>query len=708
MSTMDWNKYGKDFTEVNRNLNGLPEWLVKTGRGLKKGLDWTERNISAPFNAAVGGAVDMALGGLPSASIHAVANKINPENVGKPTLWEQAGAEHPIAAGIGQGAGLAGAVLAPELAAMKGITLGAAGAGLGSTLARNALLSSAYAVPAAGAEAMRTGDVGKAAKRGLLNLGLGTGIGTAAEMAGPLLTNLKLLGAGIRPRDLIKTLGKRASASGVGAKGREGFAVRNTKDLKEEIAALLGKFGASKGGKRGIIDMVSGGYKKLGQVYDASGQKVVNMLDEILSDPQIVKAVSMYGKPVVDDAIQEIIGIADQLPWQEGYSGILRDIQTKGQQAADPLSAMAAKGDVARIIRGKMGEAADAIRLATGRADIPPIAYLNQIQDASKAVQSSLARQGAQIPGMVAGSDTAARVGLMPGSVTSSVTGGLLGAAGARKPRRLEDWPAYLAKVGGASLAGGLLNRVSSGAVNRLAFPIAEGISRALPAIGAIGRPLAAMGAANSLMETPQIPGAAATAPQTTPQIQAGEQSSSPSEVKQAQTATNEAFSAKVMEALRRDWEMVNAEAAGTPYELSFEDFAVKVREITNDFDPKLAAPILFRDPEVRAKYLKTYEQALALKGMDLAGAFGGMRFLDPERDKNILAKRSLQNWMTGLIGGPEKMADPNLSSLVEKDIAALRALRLPVADKQAALRRLLQTNYGIDFDLLNQYGVGI
>lgn len=727
----DWLKYGKDYGEVNKNLNGLPGFFQEIGRRWKEnkggpierllgvGEDPTlmagQKYFVNPVSAGVTGGANMALGGLPSA----VAGKIAPQYAARQAATR---AEHPIATGIGQGAGLAGAVLAPTAAGVASkaigaigptLQLGPAGAKLGTTLARNALLSSAYAVPAAGAEAISTGNIGAAAKKGAFNLALGTGIGTLAEKLSPLLTKLQLRGAGVQTRDIAKTTAARARASGVGPRGRQGFQIKNTESVEETAAKLLQKYGAGRGGKEAAVKAVSEGYEQLGKLYDKAGVKMTDMLDELASDSTIREAVKIYGQQAVDDAILELAPMVDKLPWRRAYSGILRDIQTRGGQA-DPLSKLATQGAVAQVIRGKMAQVADNLRLAAGRADIPAIETLNSIQDATKAIGAGLNREIGVIPGLTAGSPTAEKGMLMPG-VKEAIAGGVMGAgaAGATgRPKRPEDIIPYVLRVAGGGVAGGALSRMAASGVNRALFPVATGLKAALPAIKAIGQPLAAMGGATGagaqgtplgkamqgLPESPPQPSA-----ETTP-AEAAEAQAGPQGTEEAKQETNAAFRDRVIGELQKAWG--GLQAAGT--RMSFEEFTTLVGQYTNDFDPKMAAPILFPDPEERERYLKTYEQALALKSLDVPGAFGSMRYFDPERDKNILAKRSLQNWMAGLLGGPEKMADPRLAELVEKDVEAIRRLRLPVAEKEAALRKLLQVNYGIDFDMLNQYGVGV
>jgi hypothetical protein len=478
---------------------------------------------------------------------------------------------------------------------------------------------------------------------------------------------------------------------------------------------LIGKFGRGPKGAKAFTESVSAGYKNLGEVYDKAGIKAADMLDDILKDPRIVGLKTDYPQLAsqIDDEILAMAGKVDRGTWRSAFAGWLKEAVQKGRQADDVLAPAAVRGKVAEVFRDNLGSAAETVRESVGGGQSLP--DLSRLVGAQHAVKGGVERAATSV-GMGAreGSQTAPRLltAIGPRQLGGAVLGAGTGALVERPKRGASpaEWAAYIGRIMGSGVVGGALGRAGARGANALAAPLLSGAAKALPLATGIGRAAGAMGAAQPLLEseatTPlakTITGEPETFPETAP-VEAAEAQVGPQGTEEAKQETNAAFRDRVIGELQKAWG--GLQAAGT--RMSFEEFTSLVGQYTNDFDPKMAAPILFPDPEERQRYLKTYEQALALKGMDLSGAFGGMRYSDPERDKNILAKRSLQNWMAGLLGGPEKMADPRLAELVEKDIEAIRRLRLPVAEKEAALRKLLQVNYGIDFDMLSQYGVHV
>lgn len=433
------------------------------------------------------------------------------------------------------------------------------------------------------------------------------------------------------------------------------------------------------------------------------------MLDDVLKDPRIVGLKTDYPQLAsqIDDEILAMVGKIDRGTWNSAYGGWLREAVQKGRHADDILSPAAVRGKVAEVFRDNLGSAAEAVREQIGGGQ--SLQELGRLVGAQKAVKGGVERAATNV-GMGAreGSQTSPRLltAIGPQQLGGAAIGMGTGAA-ATRPRKgatPAEWVAYVGRILGSGVIGGALGRAGARGVNALAAPVLSGLSRAAPLVTAGARAAGAMGAAQPMIEpeatTPMA--RAMTGQPETATVETAEQQAGPAKAEEAKQQTNAAFQDRVMSELERAW--VGLQQAGT--RLTFDEFTGLVRQYTNDFDPKLSAPILFRDPKERERYLKTYENALAFGGMDIESAFAPSGLLDSGKAEKQMARQTLQNWMAGLVAGPERMASRDIQDLVQQDIEAISKLRIPAQEKRRMLRQILQTNYGLDFDLLSQYGV--
>ena len=150
---------------------------------------------------------------------------------------------------------------------------------------------------------------------------------------------------------------------------------------------------------------------------------------------------------------------------------------------------------------------------------------------------------------------------------------------------------------------------------------------------------------------------------------------------------------------------------------------------MTNHFDPHLTAGAVFKEPGQARAYLKSYDTALKLQGLNLdqalsAGGAGqinplqhplgaalanpvmaGLTGRAPQTEQSTQALENLKNvilqHVTAYGGRPEPAAAKQISA----DIDGIAALRVSSATKKRVLREHLQ-NYGIDYNQLAKYGL--
>lgn len=764
----DWRNYGKDFPEVNKNLNGLPDWLVRIlGSGKEKTFGTPGL---APFSPLAAGAVSLAAPAaaslaIPAAAAYGLGKLIAPKKTeeavkkikgfAEKTLnkasalgsayetgmaesipgakfakklllkpehqkyLEEIKAQHPLAAKAGTVGGTVGMMALPGAAIAKGGSLAA--------VAANAALNAAPIALGTGLDVgSETGSIGKGITAGLLSQGLGTlapvGITALTRIPGvqTALARLQSSAAGIRPRDIFKVLKGRAKQLRMSPTQADAYMMKKAPDLITKVADKVDEFGYGPAGKRAFKKWSNEGFEAHAKLFDQAtgGRLSADDMVAISQDADILPIKARFGEQAVDDEIQRMASEIDGQGWTNSRSTLSKYSQAgseyvPGLAMNDPRRL---SSQVAEVMRDRIdsvaGNLAEAARNA-GQTAIPELDMLKATYPAVLAQQSAGARAAGQIPVGEGGSPTAARLllhRLLPNIGMGGATAGILTPDMIKNPKNI---PADVMKIllisalgkyvtqGGAGLARGIGGRAAG---------MLRGFGPQAATVGArAGALLPTAGRAETPVPVSESP--EASAEQATARVEAAEQAA-PEKVEEAKAEVNQAWRDRILEQIQADWENLNYSYPG--HGISFEDFIAEVDRQTNGFDPKASAVILFRDPKERENYLQTYEQALAVGRMDIPRALAyGKTIIGTERggEEAALQRKShddLVSLMASIIGGPEKIADRRIREVAEQDLENLKKLKLPPEAQRMALLDLLRTNYGLDLDMLNQYGITV
>jgi len=758
----DWRKYGENYPEVDERLGGLPSWIrrIVPKKGGGEEASFGAPGL-APFSPAAVGALGLAAPAATALAAPAalgygigklVAPKKTEEVVGKlkefggralkgasalgsayetgmvesipgakaaklaflkpehREFLEQIKAQHPLAAKAGKTAGMVGQMALPGAAIAKGGSL--------ASVAANAALNAAPIAIGTGLDVgVESGSPLAGLQAGALSQALGTLAPTAitglTRIPGvqKALARLQSSAAGIRMRDIFKVLNRRAKQLTLPPNQTEAYMAKAAPDLVEKIADKVDEFGYGPAGKRALKKWSSEGFETHAKLFDQAtggGRLSADDLVAVSQDPEIDQLKRVFGPSQVDDQIQSIASEIEGTGWTKSRKrlGNYAEVGYAADRQAVPMNdprRLSAK--IAEVMGDRIDDIADNLAEAARNAGqaIPSLDELKITYPAVLAQQSAAAREAARIPVGEAGSPTAARL-LLHQLLPRAGVGGLT-AAGLTPEmiQRPETIPGNVMKILLASALGQYATK-GAGILGRQAAGRGAGLLRNLTprAVTAIGRG-AALTPGAAAAETPARASEGPAGPETAG-IELAEAGATPQKVEEAKQATNAAFEGRVMQELQRAW--VGLQQAGT--RLTFDEFTGLVRQYTNNFDPKMSAPILFRDPKERERYLQTYERALALGRMDIPRALAGGGLIGQESALQRKSRDDLISLMASILGGPEKIAEKKYRDIAERDLQNIRRLKLPAAGQRAALLDLLRTNYGLDLDLLNQYGIAV
>lgn len=671
-----WEDMDADYPTLNQRLRGLPDLLRGAGQKVLEAGDV----IATPVNAAMSGIAGGLTGGL------------LPELLKKAGIksYARAAEQYPTLENIGQGTGMGLAAVAPGALAARGVQLGARGAGLLPTIGRQAALTGAYTAPATAAEAMRTGDVPQALKRGAIATLIGTGLGTAVDrllalgQRGLDARQLKPMGVGTSDvKSAMKGFAKRAA----GPKAQQKFIDRRIDEVMRQARELGTQHRAwTKEGKRKLLDWISGEWKKIGSLYDKSGVKTADMLDDILAHPAVQQAKRVFDPSDVDDEILKIAQRIDKPNWR--WADIrehLGDLMTAGRKAA-PDEARRLTGTVAAAIRDSVDNAASA--LAEGVAGMPDLAQLKRLYPATRIFSEALGKQASRIPGFTGGSDTAARQGLQTAIASPSLSG--------------------FTSTALSSAPGQAISRSMAKTANVLSGLGAAGLQR----FGSMVPGVAAAGAARQIKDE----SVAAAEPETPDQAEAADLGAEAAQA--VATGDGREYGQRIAEIITQKWHEMGMEQY-YPGELPM--FMAYARERTDGFAPMKTAQIMYPDEEERKRFLAAYEIATTLsetlpiaqeretRGLGLmdvpqAPWLGTTpRIETPEQLESAAAYQQLANVLgkqAAAAAGAEGKAT------MERKLEEIMTDRnLSTEGRRRAIEQLLAA-YGTDLDLLRQAGV--
>lgn len=177
----------------------------------------------------------------------------------------------------------------------------------------------------------------------------------------------------------------------------------------------------------------------------------------------------------------------------------------------------------------------------------------------------------------------------------------------------------------------------------------------------------------------------ASTTPQGTPV---------PATAQSAQPEPKQVYMANVQDRLKNIYL-----SQGFNQYFDFNDFASRLAQKTNNFDPKYMAKILYDDPEMQKRYAKNVVLASQIKELpigDIVASMGNIFGTSPE-----LAQATEQ--FAALLNGGKPMSKADSKDFMEN---MARIKKLPPQKQDKALKSLMKSNYDLDFDELARLGV--
>jgi len=143
--------------------------------------------------------------------------------------------------------------------------------------------------------------------------------------------------------------------------------------------------------------------------------------------------------------------------------------------------------------------------------------------------------------------------------------------------------------------------------------------------------------------------------------------------------------------------------------QMSFEDFYAQAERLTNGFEPRKAARILYRDPKQRAKFIKEYDVAEKIKKTDLEETFKKRGFFGSgnklSKEEQTVQKNDIIDSISGLIAQDGGIASEAGRKAVVNDLNAIMALKTSPEVKKGILIDKLQ-KYGMDVETLRGLGL--
>ena len=662
--------------------------------------------------------------------------------------------------------------LASGLAKAADIASGAAKVGKGANLlsraggaaVRGGLAAAEQAVPRGIIQAIGTGDIGKAAKGAALGTALGAGLGGGLQVVGEGLKGLGGLASRFaQSKGLIKAPGGLKGLETGGAKAlsekaddlafvvdpleekllkdtvKGRFPELNTQTLLKGLKSYAGKLGIDKAGyvrKQGKEALES-----LVGISDTYGVRNLDDLQDLMDG-----AGAMMDNAYSKAAIAGVTPSTILAPLMDEGGDIANFAAEYGDEAADILGPImkkvggasdirAAKASIDKLMRhyrkgSSFAEegAVDLLaslktKLDDAVVDIDPnLSKAKHLWKGLAPIKELLAREEITLPALFSGSPTAEKQAL------ESALKGV--ASGTGDPAAIASAIAasYAGKkvASGIQQVGGFLKGEMADALRKpenLAM-LKKGIAGVKGLAGGIGKIAGELpelapkmaGAAPSVLERaaeaePAVKEAITGEPAEEAQAakasaQASEAAAAPEAVEAAKEEVKTAWADKVENNIQTAYYQYGVADMG----YSYEEFLEAVREGTNNFDPTIAAEIVFDDEKERAEFLKDYDKALQYKSIDVGAALdpnagGFMGLLGPSAGQKS-SRSQLTDYIARVAGEDPMLMDAKKKKKIADTVKRISGMKGSDADKQSALLRELQANYGVDYARLADLGL--
>ena len=638
-----------------------------------------------------------------------------------------------IASALGKGAEIAsGAKKIGEGAGLLGRVGGAA--------LKGGLLGAEQAVPRGITTAIGEGDLGKGAKEAAIGtLGgaaLGGGLGLAGETlkgvgklgrrfaeqqgvirkSGDVIepieeslrkTRLTQLLPGFNARDLTKALNE--SASNLGIKSKAGYIVSNAEDLEKGLYDFAENTGIRN--PKDFSELINGQGKLWESAYqkaaDAGVRPIQAAKETLAAHPDMQFFLEDYG--------QEGQQFIDKLTKRIDRSGNdIRAVKATLDKEIKQAGKMGQFNSMYSDMQPILGDLKHSIDSSVMEFS-PELATLKDTYPILKPLQKWAAKQETQMPAAKLGSDTAPKqlmssllsgAGPFAGMAVGGVPGALIGmAAGNAVNKALPKVTGFLK----GELAGKALEALKNPKVAEALRSGISGVKGVADKVGEYAPKLAALaprvaGAAPSILGRDEVQAEIdpkAEADTAAASVQDTEAQVEPDKVEEAKQETNSKWADRVNQNIGQAFYLYGLDQMG----ISLEEFQDAVRQATNDFDPKLSAEIVFDDDKERTAFLKDYDRALQYKAINVPEALTPSGFFGPSGEQKG-SKEQLRGWLANLAGQDPMLMDDKKKKAIDLTIDRVAKMNGTQAEKQSALLRELQTNYGIDFARLSDLGL--
>lgn len=508
-------------------------------------------------------------------------------------------------------------------------------------------------------------------------------IGLSKGKLGELVRDTALSGRGVATRDLRKAMTASAQNQGLSKSGRVGSGIQNADEVKDSALALAKKYGLETDDD--IADFLAGEGAKwddLARKAEASGLNMETIAPKIAKNPEIQALLRTYGKDA-QAALQEALATASTADNITDIKAILQKNIKMSAQA--PSRSEQLIGDMSRAIKGDLED--EIFKLDPNYGELKEtwkaVQPLRQMAYTAKTAVDGIAAKS--------GSDTAMKMAAM-GALGGTAVGGF-------DPNDPETWgQAAMSTIGGAA-GGSILNRVAPQVINKVIGKSAEAIQdiapKVSPLLSRLEKPVTAL-----------EKGIGARKPSDPVEVnkpEAIEAITPAHNIQIAKDETNAKYMGVLDSVMRADYENLFAD------QMSFEDFKKQVGAVTNDFDPKATAAILFKDPKARAKYLKDYTVAMQLKNaqVDVKLPDPVTSLIDP---KNAAEQRKayadFMDSISSLVTDSGNLPSAATKKQIQADVKAIADLDAAPDEKRQLLFDKLGEKYGMDIGTLRALGM--
>ena len=531
-------------------------------------------------------------------------------------------------------------------------------------------------------------------------LALGAGLGGGASAIGELGSRLPEIAKSLSKWG-NKTILKNADINNRILRASERYAGKDPGQYVKELADFAEKNQLHREPKLdALVAKVKQTWQDIGKTFDASGYSAADDLARIMKNADVKEVIAR--NPAAVTTVADLAGKIDASSNLYEKRRFLNDLIYNSTDAEEKR--------MARGILDALEEKAEELSgLDMGKAK-QEWKMMKPFEQAD--IRDELSTTGA---GLVRGSDTAAKLAM--GGLGAVAGGGSQIGGVADDPTNPEAWKKLLLATAGGTITGAMSKQLSLAAA-RLARKLDPDDIAAMINKGQFNKVIAM--AEKIPVEDIVKPGTKLLAQEMQkkytgkqperevngiPILAEGqkEQIGQDGALSAPEQPVNAQFMDKINEKLYEDYLKYYAN------QMDFDTFYEQARAVTNNFDPRKSAKILYKDPKQRAKFLKDYAVAQKIGATNLGETFkkGGMLDLldSGKAAERELGRKELVNTIAGLVTEQGKLPAKETLNRIDSDIRTILALKVTEEQKKKILLQQL-AGYGLDYETLSGMGL--